>query len=110
MDTGNIIRHRVSPCACCAIPFFSLKELGVYANDITLVNFELLLSIFTDFNMSDAMREHASTMEESIPDFAALRQRLGKSMKEENFWMIYFILLVPRLHGHDLEILSTPKV
>ncbi|XP_024931656.1 uncharacterized protein LOC107428155 [Ziziphus jujuba] len=68
------------------------------------------LSLNHDFSMSDAMREHATTIEESIPDFAALRQRLCNSMKEAKFWMIYFILLVPRLHGHDLELLSTPEI
>ena len=60
--------------------------------------------------MSDAQRDHASTIEHYIPDFAPLRQRLCRSMDEGVFWMIYFILLVPRLSGHDSELLSTPGV
>lgn len=75
-----------------------------------MVNFDLLLCIFIDFSMSNAMQEHASTVEQLIPDFAALRQRLCNSMNEKVFWMVYFILLVPRLHGHDSELLSNPKV
>lgn len=31
-------------------------------------------------------------------------------MSEEDFWMVYFILLVPRLSGHDFELLSTSEV
>lgn len=82
----------------------------MYVYNIIVVSFDLLLFIFIDFSMSDAMREHVSTVEQLIPDFAALRQRLCKSMDEEVFWMIYFILLVPRLHGQDFELLSNPKV
>uniref|UniRef100_A0A803QB78 BSD domain-containing protein n=1 Tax=Cannabis sativa TaxID=3483 RepID=A0A803QB78_CANSA len=62
------------------------------------------------FGMSDAQREHASTIEQYIPEFAALRLRLCRSMSQEIFWMVYFILLVPRLSGHDFELLSTPKI
>ncbi|KAF3453749.1 hypothetical protein FNV43_RR04190 [Rhamnella rubrinervis] len=68
------------------------------------------LSLDHGFSMSTAMREHASTVELLIPEFAALRQRLCNSMNEEVFWMVYFILLVPRLHGHDSELLSNPKI
>ncbi|KAM6553353.1 hypothetical protein CsatB_014115 [Cannabis sativa] len=63
-----------------------------------------------EFSMSDAQREHASTIEQYIPEFAALRLRLCRSMSQEIFWMVYFILLVPRLSGHDFELLSTPKI
>lgn len=60
--------------------------------------------------MSDAQREHATTIEQYISDFAALRERLCTSMSEQVFWMIYFIFLVPRLSGRDSELLSTPEV
>ncbi|GMN35349.1 hypothetical protein TIFTF001_045007 [Ficus carica] len=63
-----------------------------------------------EFSMSDAQREHASTVEQLIPDFAALRLKLCNSMREDVFWMIYFILLVPRLSGNDSELLSTPDI
>lgn len=60
--------------------------------------------------MSDVQSEHALTVEQLIPDFAALRLKLCSSMREEAFWMIYFILLVPRLSEHDSDLLSTPEV
>ncbi|KAL5547767.1 hypothetical protein UlMin_002998 [Ulmus minor] len=68
------------------------------------------LQLDHECSMSDAQREHASTVEQMIPDFAALRLRLCSSMSEQEFWMIYFILLLPRLNGRDFELLSTPKV
>ena len=30
-------------------------------------------------------------------------------MSDGQFWMIYFILLLPRLNVHDSKLLSTPK-
>lgn len=59
--------------------------------------------------MSDAQREHAATVEQLIPGFADLRVRVCNSMTEEKFWMIYFLLLLPRLNEDDFELLSTPK-
>lgn len=63
-----------------------------------------------DFRMSDAQVEHASTVEQIVPSFAALRASLCNSMGDERFWMIYFILLLPRLHEQDFEILATPQI
>ncbi|XP_062078142.1 uncharacterized protein LOC133782778 [Humulus lupulus] len=68
------------------------------------------LQLDHEFSMSEAQREHASTIERYIPEFATLRLRLCRSMSQEIFWMVYFILLVPRLSGHDFELLSTPKI
>ncbi|CAL5339451.1 unnamed protein product [Camellia sinensis] len=64
----------------------------------------------TYFVMSDAQKEHASTVEDLVPNFAALRHQTCSSLSEENFWMIYFILLLPRLHEHDAKLLSTPEI
>lgn len=63
-----------------------------------------------DFNMSDAQKEHASTIERLAPSLAALRVKLQSSMSDEQFWMIYFILLLPRLSEDDFELLSTSKI
>ncbi|XP_028117201.1 14-3-3 protein 10-like [Camellia sinensis] len=60
--------------------------------------------------MSDAQKEHASTVEDLVPNFAALRHQTCSSLSEEKFWMIYFILLLPRLHEHDAKLLSTPEI
>ncbi|KAK7832617.1 hypothetical protein CFP56_026238 [Quercus suber] len=62
-----------------------------------------------DFNMSDVQKEHASTVEHLAPSLAALRLKLQSYMSEEQFWIIYFILLLPRLSEHDFELLSTSK-
>ncbi|XP_061991557.1 uncharacterized protein LOC133709729 [Rosa rugosa] len=63
-----------------------------------------------DFSMSNAQREHASAVEQLVPGFADLRVRVCSSMSEEQFWMIYFLLLLPRLNADDFELLSTPKI
>ncbi|KAM3012884.1 hypothetical protein FF2_025814 [Malus domestica] len=63
-----------------------------------------------DFSMSDAQREHVSAVLQLVPGFADLRARLCNSMSEEQFWMIYFLLLLPRLNEHDFELLATPKI
>ncbi|XP_035549973.1 uncharacterized protein LOC108995594 [Juglans regia] len=68
------------------------------------------LPLDNDFNMSDAQREHASTVEHLSPSLAALRVKLQSYMSEERFWIIYFILLLPRLSEHDFGLLSTSKI
>ncbi|KDP30244.1 hypothetical protein JCGZ_17026 [Jatropha curcas] len=71
-------------------------------------DFPLLLE--TDFKMSDAQREHASIVEHLVPSLTALRDNLHSHMDDGRFWMIYFILLLPRLNENDSEILSTPQI
>ncbi|PON77082.1 BSD domain containing protein [Parasponia andersonii] len=68
------------------------------------------LQLGHEFSMSEAQSEHASSIEQFVPDFAALRLRICRSMSQEDFWMIYFILLVPRLSEHDFVHLSTSKI
>ena len=65
-----------------------------------------------DFSMSSAQREHASAVEELVPEFVELRVRVRVcgSMSKDQFWMIYFLLLLPRLNADDFELLSSPKV
>ncbi|KAG6724832.1 hypothetical protein I3842_02G001500 [Carya illinoinensis] len=64
-----------------------------------------------EFEMSDAQQEHALAIERLAPSLAALRIELCPGyMSEACFWMIYFVLLHPRLGKHDAELLSTPKI
>ncbi|XP_004287278.1 PREDICTED: uncharacterized protein LOC101309188 [Fragaria vesca subsp. vesca] len=63
-----------------------------------------------DFSMSSAQREHASAVEELVPEFVELRVRVCGSMSKDQFWMIYFLLLLPRINADDFELLSTPKI
>lgn len=71
---------------------------------------EFPLSLHNDFNMSDAQRKHASTIEHLAPSIAALRLDLRNHMSDEHFWMIYFILLLPRLDENGLKLLASPEV
>ncbi|XP_042047298.1 uncharacterized protein LOC121793367 [Salvia splendens] len=63
-----------------------------------------------DFHLSDYQREHAENIEHLVPDFETLRQIICTQMRTEKFWLIYFILLLPRLNDKDLKLLSTPQV
>ena len=63
-----------------------------------------------DFRMTDAQREHASNIERFVPSLAQLRYNLRSETGDGRFWMVYFILLIPRLNEGDFEILSTPQV
>ncbi|KAK7347097.1 hypothetical protein VNO80_21624 [Phaseolus coccineus] len=63
-----------------------------------------------DFSMSNSQREHALAIERLVPEFVALRLNLCSYMNVEKFWMIYFLLILPRLNQHDHECLSTPKI
>lgn len=60
--------------------------------------------------MSEVQYEHASTVERLVPSLAGLKSRISRDKSEKQFWMIYFILLLPRLNEEDLELLSTPDV
>ncbi|XP_047945523.1 uncharacterized protein LOC125192110 [Salvia hispanica] len=68
------------------------------------------LSLPDDFHLSDYQREHAENIEHLVPDFETLRQIICTQMSTEKFWLIYFILLLPRLNEEDLKLLSTPQV
>ncbi|KAA8522979.1 hypothetical protein F0562_009402 [Nyssa sinensis] len=68
------------------------------------------LSLENDFVMSDKQREHALAVETLVPSLIALRRELHSDLTDEQFWMIYFIFLLPRLDKHDSKLLSTPKI
>ncbi|XP_057538522.1 uncharacterized protein LOC130815977 [Amaranthus tricolor] len=60
-----------------------------------------------DFDISEVQYEHASIIEQLVPSLADLRSRISSHMNDKKFWMIYFILLLPRLNEEDSELLST---
>ncbi|KFK39926.1 hypothetical protein AALP_AA3G307000 [Arabis alpina] len=68
------------------------------------------LSLNTEFELSEAQRAHASAIEHLVPDLVAVKNEVSSRMDDEHFWLIYFILLMPRLNGHDFELLATCKV
>ncbi|ESQ51162.1 hypothetical protein EUTSA_v10022763mg [Eutrema salsugineum] len=68
------------------------------------------LSLKTEFELSAAQRAHASAIEHLVPGIAAVKNEVSSCMDNEHFWLIYFILLMPRLNGHDFELLATCKV
>lgn len=74
-------------------------------------NVNILSFGFVDFELSDVQQEHALAVERLAPALAALRMELcPEHMSESHFWMIYFVLLHPRLSKQDTELVSTPKV
>ncbi|XP_023530961.1 uncharacterized protein LOC111793348 [Cucurbita pepo subsp. pepo] len=89
-------------------------EVLNFVNDISLrpeywTDFPLAL-VDTDFEMSDVQRIHTSTVEQLIPNISALKIQLQSSMSNERFWMIYFILLLPRFNKDDFELLETSEI
>lgn len=82
-----------------------------YFNGVDVMFRYLVLAyVGTDFDMSQIQREHAAIIEHYVPDLKALRQKVCSDLSEDQFWMIYFILLLPRLDENDASLLSTPKV
>ncbi|KAG8377554.1 hypothetical protein BUALT_Bualt08G0045200 [Buddleja alternifolia] len=66
---------------------------------------------FDDFDISDAQYKHALAVEHLAPRLAALRIELCPAhMTEGYFWMVYFVLLHPRLNKHDADQLSSPQI
>ncbi|XP_038880537.1 uncharacterized protein LOC120072199 [Benincasa hispida] len=63
-----------------------------------------------DFEMSDVQRMHISTVEQLVPSISALKIKLQSSMCNEIFWMMYFILLLPRFDQSDFELLATSEI
>jgi hypothetical protein len=69
------------------------------------------LSLQNDFNLSETQREHAASIEHYVSELESLRHKVcRKYMSEDQFWIIYFILLLPRLDENDAALLSTPEI
>ncbi|KAK9098672.1 hypothetical protein Syun_025717 [Stephania yunnanensis] len=91
------------------------KEVLEFARELSAhpecwINFPLSLDNF-DFEMSDVQREHALTVGDLVPGLLDLKSKICSShMNEGHFWIVYFILLLPRLNTHNLEILSTSQL
>ncbi|XP_004508455.1 uncharacterized protein [Cicer arietinum] len=71
---------------------------------------EFPFPLHNDCSLSNYQREHALAIEQLVPEFVTLRMNLCSYMNVEKFWMIYFLLILPRLNQHDFERLSTPKI
>ncbi|CAH1424027.1 unnamed protein product [Lactuca virosa] len=63
-----------------------------------------------DFDLSDIQRDHTSAIQQLVPSLTTLRHKIHNHMSEQHFWMIYFILLLPRLKEDDYMLLSTPEI
>uniref|UniRef100_A0A6N2KNY4 BSD domain-containing protein n=1 Tax=Salix viminalis TaxID=40686 RepID=A0A6N2KNY4_SALVM len=103
------------------------NQEGGYEDDVAGINEEVIgfvkeislrpecwvdfpLPLQNDFTMTGAQREHASNIERFVPSLARLRNNLRSETGDGRFWMVYFILLIPRLNERDFEILSTPQI
>ncbi|KAG8372688.1 hypothetical protein BUALT_Bualt12G0092600 [Buddleja alternifolia] len=67
------------------------------------------LPLCDDFDLSDYQREHAANIDHLVPEFVTLRLKICSQISEGKFWLIYFILLLPRLNEQDSKLLSTPQ-
>ncbi|GLJ29995.1 hypothetical protein SUGI_0592970 [Cryptomeria japonica] len=92
------------------------EEVLGFAADVTQhpgtwLDFPLDREDGDDFDMSDVQQEHALGVERHVPSLAALRIDLCPGyMSENRFWMIYFVLIHPRLSQEDALLLSTPPI
>lgn len=66
--------------------------------------------INNDFDMSDVQKDHASAIERLVPSLTVMRHKIDSYFSNEQFWIIYFILLLPRLNEDDSKLLSTPEI
>lgn len=88
------------------------EEVVDFAREISLrpeLWTDFPLSLPNDFDMSDHQRSHAATIEDLVPSIVTLRQSCSH-LNDGQFWMIYFILLLPRLNETDMELLSTSEI
>ncbi|XP_076902219.1 uncharacterized protein LOC143556889 [Bidens hawaiensis] len=73
------------------------------------IDFPLAL-LHKDFRMSKVQKDHTVAIQDLVPTLATLRRTIHNFMNEQQFWMIYFILLVPRLNENDRCLLLTPEI
>uniref|UniRef100_A0A7N1A494 BSD domain-containing protein n=1 Tax=Kalanchoe fedtschenkoi TaxID=63787 RepID=A0A7N1A494_KALFE len=87
-----------------------VKDLVVHPR--TWVRFPLPEDSDADeFALNDCQQAHVGAVERQIPELADLRWELcPDNMSEGRFWMIYFVLVHPKLDKYDALTLSTPKV
>lgn len=89
---------------CMHANYIDQSSIIVYYQHNTLISF------IADFKMSDVQRMHISTVEQLVPSITALKIKLQSFMSNGIFWMIYFILLLPRFDPPDFELLATSEV
>lgn len=64
-----------------------------------------------DFVLNESQLAHAGAVERQVPELADLRWELCPDyMSEGRFWVIYFVLVHPKLDKYDALTLSTPKI
>ncbi|KVH93745.1 hypothetical protein Ccrd_004205 [Cynara cardunculus var. scolymus] len=88
-----------------------IEAVGI-TNDV--VDFVQEISLrpecWIDFPLSLQHKDHASAIEELVPSLTTLRHKVQSYMSEQEFWVIYFILLLPRLNEDECRLLSTPEI
>ncbi|MFS7982108.1 hypothetical protein Hanom_Chr10g00958851 [Helianthus anomalus] len=62
------------------------------------------------FNMSHVQNDHALAIQGLVPNLTTLRHTIHNHMTEQQFWIIYFVLLVPRLNADDYRLLTNPQI
>lgn len=70
-----------------------------------------IVVVAADFAMNDAQQLHIGIVERHIPELGDLRWELcPEYLSEGRFWMIYFVLVHPKLDKYDALTLSSPQV
>lgn len=94
------------------VPGIDEKVVG-FAREVSLrpeLWSDFPLSLPSDFNMSETQKEHAATIEQLVTDIAILRQNFCSHLSYGQFWMIYFVLLLPSLDDTSKELLSSTEI
>ncbi|KAK6156531.1 hypothetical protein DH2020_010779 [Rehmannia glutinosa] len=86
-------------------PSSSSEKIAGIRNDLA----EIQGSFRSGLSIHKNSREHAANIDHLVPEFVTLRQKICIQMSDGKFWLIYFILLLPRLNEEDSELLSTPQ-
>lgn len=82
--------------------------IAVHVGSIPSLMFQVCF--LADFNMSETQKEHAAAIEKLVTDIATLRQNYCSHLSYGQFWMIYFVLLLPSLDDTSKELLSSTQV
>ncbi|KAK4375598.1 hypothetical protein RND71_006275 [Anisodus tanguticus] len=91
------------------------SSLSMFSSKLTTISqrpqlwTDFPISLPSDFSMSDSQKEHVASIVQFVPRLESLRHKVCHELSDGQFWLIYFVLLLPRLNGNDLELLSTPE-
>ncbi|GJN17551.1 hypothetical protein PR202_gb04628 [Eleusine coracana subsp. coracana] len=102
-EAKHHIRALCNELNCCYLPDDFSEMLFIF-NSVAQSDNDAI----ADVDMTDGRQDHALAVERVAPELADLRIELCPiHMREGCFWMIYFVLMDPRLTKEDAEILST---